>query len=322
MARISPASTAVVSIRPLREGDLDDADRIFRLAFGTFLGLPDPTAFMTGAELVRARWRTDPSAFLAADVDGILVGSNYATNWGSVGFFGPLTIRPELWDRGIGQRLLEAAMERFHDWGTRHVGLFTFPHSPKHIALYQKFGFWPRSLTCVMRKQVEPRPGDSRASLVSALPEDVRRDSLEACYALSDSVYAGLDLRREIRAVLGQKTGDTLLLWHGSRLEAFAVCHCGAGSEAETGTCYVKFGLCRSGEEAGATFGRILKECENFAASRSAQWLIAGVNTARDGAYRTMLAGGFKPEIFGIAMHKPNEPGYNRADTWVIDDWR
>jgi hypothetical protein len=34
-----------IEVRPLREPDLDDADRIFRLAFGTFIGLPDPLAF-------------------------------------------------------------------------------------------------------------------------------------------------------------------------------------------------------------------------------------------------------------------------------------
>src|SRR2546422_11558182 len=33
----------------------------------------------------------------------------------------------------------------------------SFPHSPKHVALYQKFGFWPQALTAVMSKPVEPR---------------------------------------------------------------------------------------------------------------------------------------------------------------------
>ena len=31
-----------IRIRPLEERDLAEADRILRLAFGTFLGLPDP----------------------------------------------------------------------------------------------------------------------------------------------------------------------------------------------------------------------------------------------------------------------------------------
>jgi len=34
-----------INIRPLEKPDLPEADRIFRVAFGTFLGLPDPQAF-------------------------------------------------------------------------------------------------------------------------------------------------------------------------------------------------------------------------------------------------------------------------------------
>jgi hypothetical protein len=32
-------------IHPLSEADLDEADRICRLSFGTFLGLSDPMSF-------------------------------------------------------------------------------------------------------------------------------------------------------------------------------------------------------------------------------------------------------------------------------------
>ena len=41
-------------------------------------------------------------------------------------------------------------MEQFDSWGTRHVGLFTFAQSAKHIALYQKHGFSARFLTAIM----------------------------------------------------------------------------------------------------------------------------------------------------------------------------
>ena len=86
---------------------------------------------------------------------GELVGSNFVTNWGSVGFFGPLSIRPDLWDRGVAKRLVESTIKLFEKWGTKHVGLFTFSHSPKHLGLYQKFGFWPWFLTAVMSKPID-----------------------------------------------------------------------------------------------------------------------------------------------------------------------
>src|SRR6516162_3550866 len=129
-------------VRLLTESDLDTADQIFRLAFGTFIGLADPTAFAGTADYVRTRFRADPSAAFGAVENGELAGSNFAANWGSVGCFGPLTIRPDLWDRGIGKRLMEPIMACFERWGTRQAGLFTFPHSQKHVGLYQRFGFW------------------------------------------------------------------------------------------------------------------------------------------------------------------------------------
>src|SRR5690349_13213039 len=68
-----------VSVRLLREEDLAAADRIVRLAFGTFLGMPDPLSFMGDAGFVHSRWRTDPSAAFAAEVDNALVGTAFAT---------------------------------------------------------------------------------------------------------------------------------------------------------------------------------------------------------------------------------------------------
>ena len=156
------ADTAGVRIRPLAAEDLAEADRICRVAFGTFLGMPEPEKMFGDANMVRTRWRAEPGAGLAAELDGRLAGSNFATNWGSVGFFGPLSVAPEYWDRAIAQRLLDATMELFAAWGTRHVGLFTFAQSAKHVGLYQKYGFWPRFLTAVMTSPVDPVTAQDR----------------------------------------------------------------------------------------------------------------------------------------------------------------
>ena len=43
----------------------------------------------------------------------------------------------------------------------------------------------------------------------------------------------------------------------------------------------------------------------------------------RHEAYRALLARGFRIEIQGVTMHRrPNEPGYDRPDVYIIDDWR
>lgn len=77
-----------VIVRPMRQGDLEEADRIVRLAFGTFLGMPDPMQFMGDADYARTRYNADPPAALTAEVDGRIVGSNFALDWGSVGCLG------------------------------------------------------------------------------------------------------------------------------------------------------------------------------------------------------------------------------------------
>ena len=59
---------------------------------------------------------------IAAREDGRLIGTNVATRWGSFGFFGPLTVLPEYWNRGVAQQLLAATMRIFDRWGVRHTG--------------------------------------------------------------------------------------------------------------------------------------------------------------------------------------------------------
>ena len=311
-----------ITVRPLREDELGVADRIVRLAFGTFLGLPDPLAFMGDADFARTRWRADPAAALAAEVGGEVGADQLAAHWGSFAFFGPLTVRPDLWDRGVARRLLEPTMALFERWGTRHAGLFTFPHSPKHLGLYQTFGFWPRFLTPVTSKVVGGGSGTAGWSRYSALPEQERERVLGACRELTDAIYDGLDLAGEIRSVQAQELGETVLLDGGGRLEGFAVCHCGPATEAGSGSCYVKFGAARPGPGAGEVFERLLEACEALTASRGLTRLVAGVNTARGDAYRRMLARGYRADLVGVAMERPDEPGYNRADVYVMDDWR
>jgi len=118
---MSAQQPSAIVIDPLREEDRAEADRIFRLAFGTFLGIPDPTKFAAGTDFISTRWKAAPETAFAARHEGRVVGSNFAAKWGAVGFFGPLTIHPDYWDRGIGKRLLEPVMQLFSNWNTlRH----------------------------------------------------------------------------------------------------------------------------------------------------------------------------------------------------------
>jgi GNAT superfamily N-acetyltransferase len=310
------------TIRALNEKDLPEAARIVRLAFGTFVGAPDPEAFWSDRDYVYGRQRAAHVASFAATLDGKLVGSNFVTNWGSAGFFGPLSIHPDFQERGIGRALLARTMEQFDAWGTRHPALFTFADSAKHHALYQKYGFYARFLTAVMSAPVGQPQAAAGWSRFSELREAQQTEALGWCREVTETLCAGLDLSGEIAAAHAQGLGDTVLLEGAGGVAAFAVCHYGPHSEAGANRCYIKFGAVRDGPSAEQDYLRLLDACEALAVAVGMPKLLAGANMARHEAYRHLVARGFRTEIQGVAMHRHNDPGYCRRGVYIIDDWR
>ena len=84
----------------------------------------------------------------------------------------------------------------------------------------------------------------------------------------------------------------------------------------------MKFGAVQPGPDAAKSFARLLAACEALTSARGLAKLVAGVNTARHGAYQIMMQHGYRTIMQGVAMQSPNQPGYNRPDRFVIDDWR
>jgi GNAT superfamily N-acetyltransferase len=325
-----------IRVSPLRESELEEAGRIVRLAFGAFLGLPNPLEFMGDRDFVTPRWRARNTVVLAARQNETLIGSNVVTRWGSFGFFGPLTVSPESWNRGVAQRLMSATMKVFSRWGVRQSGLFTFANSPRHVGLYQKFGYWPGPLTALMKYTPPVLPsavgtGDETPSLLSSLNQPERRQAIEDCAKLASTIAKGLDLSGEIHAVLTHRLGDVLMV-HGSRairgsrkgqraLDAFAICMNGAGSEGGARSCYVKFAAARGGPGGGERFNRLLHAVDAFASARNAE-VETGVSLACEDAFCRMRSHGFRMMTLGVAMHRPPSKTYNRPGVYVLGDWR
>jgi hypothetical protein len=168
-------------------------------------------------------------------------------------------------------------------------------------------------------------PAEARALAgrrLSAAPAGERAGLLGGIGATAAAVYDGLDLTAEIEELTGQGLGETIIVEDEAGVAGFAICHLGAGSEAGGGVCYVKFGAVRPGPGAPAQFTRLLGACEALAAESGAGIVLAGVNTARELAYEAMLGRGYRASMYGLAMHRPHEPGYSRRDIFAVDDWR
>ncbi|AFY55831.1 putative acetyltransferase [Rivularia sp. PCC 7116] len=309
-----------IKIRNLQEVEIPEADRIFRLAFGTFIGLPNPLEIFGDADFITYRWKTDPSAAFAAEINGKLVGTNIACRWGNVGFFGPLSVHPDYWNQGVAQKLIAAVMSKFEQWDVKQANLFTFADSSKHHVLYQKFGFYPRFLTFFMAKSIQ-KTSEESASGYSQLQPELRRQSLDACFEITNEIYPGLDVSSEIIAVYEHNLGDTVLLWEDNQLIGFAVCHCGANTEAGSNDCYIKFAAVKPGINVAANFEKLLKSCEYFTENQGLNRLVAAVNISHEQAYKILFARQFRTESIGVTMHNPS-PEYNKVDVFVLDNWR
>jgi len=309
-----------VVVRPMIAGDLAEATRIHRLAFGTFLGAPDPARFRLDMRTPETRFATDPGTAFVAERQGRLLGSVIGMDWGSQFIIGPLSVDPTLWGQGVARVLTAAILEAADQRKPALVSLFTHPGSPTHLRLYESFGFVPMFLTPVMSKPAGDPVPPRAVRRFSALPAAERASVLDLSRGLTGASFPGLDLGREIQAIEAQHLGETILLDGSGGLAGVALCHIGAGTEAGDGALFVKFAAVWPG--AAAEFERLLNAIEALAAERGAQRITAGINTGRRDAYRAMVSRGFRAGLVGVAMHRPDGPGTLRPDVYILDDWR
>jgi predicted N-acetyltransferase YhbS len=305
-------------IRPMQEGDLEAADRVHRIAFGTRFGLPDPSKFRGDAQIVRPRWATEPDAMIVAQIDGTIVGGACGMGWGSVFIVGPIFVHPDQAGRGLARLLVREMVARADQTRSTLAALFTFPESATHLRLYESFGFVPQALTPIMTKVPEPRTQRTQL-LFSKLAPPEQEDALAGLRQLTNSIFPGLDLTRDVRAVARLGLGETILLGATNDIRGFAICHFGPRGEGGD-TFFVKFAAVRP--HAADDFSDLLDCCEGLAVALRTQRIAAGTNTARAGAYRILRERGFRAGLIGVAMHRPDGPGYNRPDVFAIDDWR
>ena len=315
-----------VVIRPMKEEDIVEADRIIRLAFGTFMGHENPEDYRSDAKYANPRYNTDPSASFVAELEGKVIGSNFGLHWGSVGIFGPLSIHPDCWNKGIGSKLMMPIMKCFEEWKVTHSGAMTFANSPKHINLYRKFGYHPRFLIPVMSKKIESKevPVDSKFTWEKYSDNSKNQDKfLKGCNQVTDTVYPGLNLELEIKAVDEMSLGETVILFDENKeIAGFAICHCGNSTEAGNDKCYIKFGAVKADSKAQNNFRNLLKTCETLTITKELSILTAGVSAGRYNAYQHMINQRFSVDFLGVSLHQPNNDAYNMTDRYVMDDWR
>jgi len=308
-------------IRALSEADLPHARGVHRKAFGAFLGIP-PEKFRPSADCLGPRWRMWKNGGLVALDGDRLIGSGLLMHWGAGCILGPLTVDPDAWGRGVARQLAGAMMDIIDAAQFEWAGLFTHPQSPMHVRLYEEFGFSMQRITAVQSKAISGAIPLASSALFSTFCEAEKMRCLTSLRALSDTIWPGLDWRREVQSVDHEKLGDTALLWSGDQLDGFAVIHVGKDSEASENEALVKVSAIRHGVGNGKRFSRLLSLIDTAAVHLGSAKVVAGTNTGRHEAYRMMRAHGYRTDVNGVAMFRPAADIYNQTGRFVIDDWR
>jgi predicted N-acetyltransferase YhbS len=306
-----------VVVRAAREEDLSRADALLRAAFDAFTGRTD---HLRDGDPLHSRWRTGPERVVVAEFDGKVVGSNVITVRGTTGWFGPLSVDPQLWGRGIAHPLVDEAADLLRRAGAQQTGLFTFADSPLHLSLYARHGYWPGALMLVLARQARPT-SPAPFGCYSRLRAEQQAALLRELTRLTEAVVPGWDLTGEAVGTCRAGLGDVVVVHDARGLAGAAVLQTGAGSDAASGTCRVKVAVVRLGPGADVRMTRLLEAVDAEALHRGAPTVVATVSAADEPCARLLLNRGHMIVTQGVAMHRGGVT-HHRPGAWVLDDWR
>lgn len=325
----------MVKVRRVRKGDLARVREVIESGFADYferqLG-SRPRQVFGGAQYVHHRWLMEPwGCFVAEENDTKIVGASIAIAWGKVGIFGPVAVLTPYQNQKIAQGLLKASQGFFDENKVTLQGVATFYGSPKHLLLYQKFGFKPKGLLAVTTRSLErreptppARPSRSAPEIrrLSSLKEVQKKAMLGRIRRITNRIYPGLDLSKEVEIVDSLALGDVLLLERERQVLGFAICHTPGASEAPHGALYVKVLAVDPTRRRPEYFAQLLGAAEEMAVGAGLQRIIAPVYTRYWRAYQALLTAGYQIDMLLVRMKRGKKEDYEREDDFVLDDWR
>jgi GNAT superfamily N-acetyltransferase len=207
--------------------DVEPLNRVFAEAF-TDRYSRDGLVGVRVPQLNPAIWRyaiddAGDGAMVWRDAEGQLAGFNMVHRSGTEGWMGPIAVRPDRQNEGLGSTMVLAGIEWLKAQGARSIGLETMPRTVDNIGFYSRLGFMPGHLTITLVRDVGRRNADPGELLSTG--SDRLADGLAECRTLADRLAPGLDFTRELALTHELRIGDTSLVRREGRLVGFALWH-------------------------------------------------------------------------------------------------
>ncbi len=218
------AATGPMRIMPT---DLAPLNQLFSDAF-TERYRSDGMAGVRVPFLNPAIWRyaidgAGDGAMLWRDDRNQIVAFNIAHLSGIEGWMGPLAVRPDAQESGLGKRVVLAGVEWLERSGAKVIGLETMPRTMDNIGFYSNLGFDPDRLTITLTLPAANH--DSTGILLGRIHESDKAEWLRRCRELTQQLRPGYDFTREIELTDRLALGDTSLLIRDGELRGFALYH-------------------------------------------------------------------------------------------------
>lgn len=174
-----------VTIRALTEADDEQANDLLNLAFQS------STNRLNDLRLYRL---LQPDGWFAACLDGRLIGTVGAVNYGAVAHVGFMTVHPDQQHQGIGRMLMEHVLAWLE---SKSVPLVTLDASKKGFPLYEKLGFVTLDETATFERQIM----SDRASVPSGV-QQVTPAELDELAELDSPIF-GVNRHKVFQTLLG-----------------------------------------------------------------------------------------------------------------------
>jgi predicted N-acetyltransferase YhbS len=197
-----------------------DLPAIGRIVYSAFKSIADrhnfPLDFPTpeAAQGLTQVFAGHPKIYgVVAEVDGVVVGSNFLDQRDAIAAVGPITVDPAAQSGGVGRRLMQAVIEHGRRSDARGIRLVQDAFNTVSLSLYTSLGFDAREPLALMT-------GKTRGgSDVAAEVRPMRESDLSQCAELCQRVH-GIDRVNELRDAI--KMFNPMVLVRDGRVRAYA----------------------------------------------------------------------------------------------------
>jgi GNAT superfamily N-acetyltransferase len=210
-------ATETVNIRRAKLEDVAECKRISQEAFhliNTSHGFPPDFPSADASSGLYAMLFSHPGFYcVVAELNGKIVGSNCLDERTSIAGVGPITVDPQIQNRSIGRKLMQAVMDRADERKFPGVRLVQAAFHNRSLSLYAKLGFDVREFLSVMQGPPIDKLPDGYRVRPATLSD------LEACDRLCKGVH-GHDRSGELADAIKEGTA-TVAERHG-RIAAYS----------------------------------------------------------------------------------------------------